>query len=85
METDDKAAHRAVASAGRLPTLHPCAGPLRTKSPCLVAGAWHLHTADREIPDYVSSLNLITEVLDFVQLGGPSVTVLQTFEWVVPL
>ena len=35
--------------------------------------------------DYAANLNLILKVLDFVQSGGPSGTVLQTFEWVVPL
>ena len=35
--------------------------------------------------DYTARVNLITKVLDFVQLGGPSGTVLQTFEWVVSL
>ena len=35
--------------------------------------------------DYSAKLNLNVKVLDFVQLGGPCVTVLQTFEWVVAL
>ena len=35
--------------------------------------------------DYSAKLNEIVKALDFIQLGGPSVTVLQTFEWVVSI
>ena len=35
--------------------------------------------------DYIARVNVMEKVLDFVQLGGPSVTVLQTFEWVMVL
>ena len=34
---------------------------------------------------YTVNLNLIKKVLDFVQFGGPSGTVIQTFEWVVSI
>ena len=33
--------------------------------------------------DYTARVNLNLKVLDFVQVGGLCVTVLQTFEWVV--
>ena len=34
---------------------------------------------------YSNSVKDMVNVLDFVQLGGPSGTVLQTFDWVVAL
>ena len=39
----------------------------------------------RRIVAYIARVNLNRKVLDFDQLGGPSGTVLQTFEWVVAL
>ena len=34
---------------------------------------------------YRVKMNLKVKVLDFIKFGGPSVTVLQTFEWVLDI
>ena len=58
-----------------------------TRGPCHVSRGFVLCPSGGADPmgDYAANLNLILKVLDFVQSGGPSGTVLQTFEWVVPL
>ena len=62
------AVYRAAVSANYLSTVHAVTGPGKGFSirPSGVA---------RRLADYTDILNLITKVLDFVQLGGPNLTV----------
>ena len=64
-----------AAGTCRLPQIAPAAAVRhKSKAPADTAGAWQLDPSGRarRMADYTAGVNLITKVLDFVQLGGPS-------------